>query len=106
MRYIKTHTRRGKAKGSVAALLAYPLWGLLDPISLNISDKINYVEFPAKDIEATKFFFVEVFGWSFEDYGPEHAAFSDQGIDGGFYQSDLASSAEAGGALVVPRLGV
>ena len=68
---------------------------------MNISDKINYVEFPARDIEATKAFFVDVFGWSFEDYGPEYAAFTNQGIDGGFYKSGLASSAEAGGALVV-----
>ena len=68
---------------------------------MNINDKINYVEFPAKDIEATKAFFSAVFGWSFEDYGPEYAAFSDQGIDGGFFKSDSASSAETGGALIV-----
>ncbi len=68
---------------------------------MNINDKINYVEFPARDIEATKAFFATVFGWSFEDYGPEYAAFSDQGIDGGFYKSDRVSSAEAGGALIV-----
>jgi len=49
---------------------------------MNSNDKIDYVEFPARDIEATKKFFVEVFGWSFDDYGPDHTAFSDQGIDG------------------------
>ena len=65
------------------------------------NDKINYVEFPARDIEATKAFFETVFGWRFEDYGPEYTAFSDQGIDGGFYSADKASSAEAGGALVI-----
>ena len=68
---------------------------------MNINDKINYIEFPALDIEATKAFFEKVFGWSFEDYGPEYAAFSDQGIDGGFYKSELTSSASAGSALVV-----
>ena len=68
---------------------------------MNTNDKINYVELPARDIEATKAFFATVFGWSFEDYGPDYAAFSDQGIDGGFYSSDKASSAEAGGALVI-----
>ena len=66
-----------------------------------INDKINYVEFPARDIEATKCFFEAVFGWSFEDYGPDYTAFSDQGIDGGFYRADKASSAESGGALVI-----
>lgn len=66
-----------------------------------ISDKINYVEFPARDIEATKAFFSAVFGWSFEDYGPDYAAFSNQGVDGGFFKSELSSSTASGGALVV-----
>jgi predicted enzyme related to lactoylglutathione lyase len=64
-------------------------------------EKIDYVEFPARDIEATKSFFSAVFGWSFEDYGPDYVAFSNQGIDGGFYTSDLASSTQNGGALIV-----
>lgn len=65
------------------------------------NDKINYVEFPARDIEATKTFFQSVFGWSFEDYGPNYTAFSNQGIDGGFFKSEAASSADAGAALIV-----
>jgi len=64
-------------------------------------EKINYVELPARDIQATKAFFTEVFGWSFEDFGAEYTAFSKQGIDGGFYKSDLASSTANGAALVV-----
>lgn len=64
-------------------------------------EKINYVEFPARDIEATKAFFTAVFGWSFVDYGPEYTAFSDQGIDGGFVQSDLSASTTTGSALIV-----
>jgi len=63
--------------------------------------KINYVEFPATDLEATKVFFQQVFGWSFEDYGPQYCAFSDQGIDGGFYKSDQKSARSNGSALVV-----
>jgi len=68
---------------------------------MNINDKINYVEFPARDIEATKIFFTAVFGWNFNDYGPEYTAFANQGINGGFYRSDGASSTETGGALIV-----
>jgi predicted enzyme related to lactoylglutathione lyase len=64
-------------------------------------EKINYVEFPAKNIQAVKAFFTPVFGWSFVDYGPEYAAFSNEGLDGGFYQSDLCASSEKGGALIV-----
>ncbi len=68
---------------------------------MNNHEKINYVEFPSKDIEVTKEFFTSVFGWSFVDYGPEYAAFSNAGIDGGFFKSDLTSSSEKGGALIV-----
>jgi len=64
-------------------------------------EKINYVEFPAKDLPATKAFFTTVFGWTFEDYGPEYTAFSNSGIFGGFYQSDLTVSTNTGSALVV-----
>ena len=45
--------------------------------------KIDYVEFPAGDLPATKAFYREAFGWTFTDYGPAYAAF-DEGIDGGF----------------------
>ena len=68
---------------------------------MNQHEKINYVEFPAKDLAGTKTFFQSVFGWSFVDYGPEYTAFSDQGLDGGFFQSDLASSSEKGAALII-----
>ncbi len=32
-------------------------------------EKFNNVEFPAKDLEATKNFFIKAFTWSFEDFG-------------------------------------
>ena len=68
---------------------------------MNEHEKINYVEFPAKNIEATKTFFIDVFGWSFVDYGPEYTAFSNEGVDGGFFKSDLSISTENGSALIV-----
>ena len=68
---------------------------------MNLHEKINYVEFPSKDLAATKAFFQSVFGWSFVDYGPEYTAFSNQGLDGGFFKSDLASSSQNGAALVI-----
>ncbi len=64
-------------------------------------EKINYVELPATDLAATKDFFSKAFGWTFEDFGPEYTAFSDQGLDGGFYKADLASSTSNGAALIV-----
>ena len=64
-------------------------------------EKINYVEFPARDIDATKAFFEEAFGWRFTDYGPDYCAFSGEGLDGGFYRADLIASSATGGALIV-----
>lgn len=64
-------------------------------------EKLNYVEFPAKDICATKAFFEQAFGWSFEDFGPDYTSFTNQGIDGGFYQSELVSVVANGAALLV-----
>lgn len=63
--------------------------------------KINYVEFPARDMVATKRFFAAAFGWTFVDYGPEYMAFENAGLDGGFFKSELATRAENGSALVV-----
>ncbi|NOY83856.1 MAG: VOC family protein [Nitrospirae bacterium] len=64
-------------------------------------EKINYLEFPARDIEKTKTFFTAVFKWSFVDYGPEYSAFSNAGIDGGFFKSGQSISTETGSALVI-----
>ena len=68
---------------------------------MNEHEKINYVEFPARDIGATKDFFTKAFDWSFVDYGPEYTAFSNEGIDGGFFKSELSASTESGSALIV-----
>lgn len=68
---------------------------------MNNHEKINYVEFPARDIEKVKAFFTSIFGWSFVDYGPEYSAFADEGIDGVFFKSDLCASTEKGSALIV-----
>lgn len=82
--------------------------------------KIDYVEMPAGDMAALKGFYQNAFGWSFTDYGPDYAAYS-EGLDGGFdgdpatrrdkplvvlYAHDLEAMAAkveaAGGAIVRP----
>lgn len=68
---------------------------------MNKHEKINYLEFPAQNIPATKAFFKTVFGWQFEDFGPHYTAFSNQGIDGGFFSSEQQSLTRNGGALTV-----
>ena len=68
---------------------------------MNKHEKISYVEFPARNLQTTKEFFTQVFGWSFQDFGAEYTAFSNQGIDGGFFKSELSSSTNNGAALIV-----
>jgi len=68
---------------------------------MNPHEKINYVEFPAKDLGKTKTFFSCVFAWSFSDFGPEYTSFSNQGLNGGFYRADMASTTANGAALIV-----
>lgn len=60
--------------------------------------KIDYVEFPATDIDATKRFYSNVFGWRFTDYGPDYVSFDGAGIDGGFTTS---AQPTPGGVLIV-----
>ena len=82
---------------------------------------IAYLEFPSHDVAASKRFYASLFGWSFQDYGPNYATFSEAGMEGGFngesgertkaplavLQTDnleamLASVQAAGGAITVP----
>lgn len=63
--------------------------------------KINYIEFPAADLDAAQAFYEKAFGWEFTDYGPEYKAFNDGAMDGGFYKAALKSDSDQGAALVV-----
>lgn len=63
-------------------------------------NKIDYVELAANDMPATRTFFTEVFGWKFKMWGDAYMDTHDGGLTIGFYQSDLASISERGGALV------
>jgi uncharacterized protein len=64
-------------------------------------EQINYVEFPARDIESTKRFFIDAFGWAFVDYGPDYASIEKAGLAGGFYRSELTATVANGSVLVV-----
>lgn len=60
--------------------------------------RIDYIEFPATDISATKRFYHDIFGWTFEDYGPEYTSFMDGRLAGGFW---TAPHVHADGPLIV-----
>jgi len=46
--------------------------------------QVDYIEFAATDIGRTKQFYQQVFGWKFEDYGPDYTSFRDGRLSGGF----------------------
>jgi len=60
--------------------------------------RVDYIEFLATDIEQTKRFYSQVFGWEFTDYGPDYTSFTDGRLAGGF---SVATEVPPGGPLVV-----
>ena len=60
--------------------------------------RIDYIEFPVRDIRQTKEFYSRILGWKFEDYGPDYASFHDGRISGGFFTS---AEIRLGGPLIV-----
>jgi uncharacterized protein len=60
--------------------------------------RIDYIEFPTLDTGKIKAFYSQVFGWKFDDYGPDYTAFQDGRLSGGFTKD---APTGAGGPLVV-----
>lgn len=60
--------------------------------------RVDYVEFPATDLEAIKRFYSSVFAWEFTDWGDDYVSFDDGRLSGGFRRSEQV---EQGGPLVV-----
>jgi len=63
-----------------------------------VNNHINYIEFRARDLNAIKAFYTNVFGWTFVDFGPDYCSFSDSGVRGGFTRTDTIIE---NGALIV-----
>ena len=60
--------------------------------------RIDYIEFAVKNVPDAKRFYGAAFGWSFEDYGPDYARFSDGRLTGGV---QTAARVQPGGPLVI-----
>ena len=45
------------------------------PMTKQVDNSINYIEFPLEDVDATKAFYSKVFGWTFTDWGPDYISF-------------------------------
>jgi len=53
---------------------------------------IDYVEFQAQNLEATKAFYASAFGWRFNDYGPDYSGIGGATREmGGFSRGDASS---------------
>jgi uncharacterized protein len=66
--------------------------------------QMDYIEFPATNIEATKKLYNQVFGWEFTDYGPGYTSFNDGRLGGGFNSESQHAGADGKttrGVLVV-----
>lgn len=61
---------------------------------------INYIEFPLTRAAETKQFYGTVFGWEFQEWGPNYLSFSGAGIDGGFNGEDK-TPVQTPGVLVI-----
>lgn len=62
------------------------------------NNHINYIELKATNLEATKTFYSNAFGWQFTDYGDSYIAFESSGLQGGFEKTNQPI---VNGALVV-----
>jgi uncharacterized protein len=67
----------------------------------SLSNTIDYVEMPTRNLTETKRFFSGLFGWSFQDYGPEYSSFDDGRMAGGYFTSDKTAGVDSGGVLGV-----
>jgi uncharacterized protein len=68
---------------------------------MSAANQIDYIEFQAADIAATRKFFEQLFCWKFTDYGPDYTSFEDGRIAGGFGRAQKRSTIDSGGVLVV-----
>ena len=60
--------------------------------------RIDNIEFNVGDIARSKAFYGGVFGWTFTDYGPTYAEFTDGRLTGGFTTGEAV---RPGGPLII-----
>ena len=64
-------------------------------------NQLAYLELPSANVSALKQFYGTLFGWTYEDFGPDYAAVHGAGLDAGF-NGDPASKPKAPLAIVEP----
>ena len=62
-------------------------------------NRIDYVEIPVSDPAKARKFFTALFGWEFQEWGPDYLSFNDGRLDGGMYRAETPAS--SGSVLLV-----
>lgn len=60
---------------------------------------IDYIEIPVTDPAKARDFFVALYGWTHQEWGPDYISFNDGRLDGGFRREEIP--APATGVLLV-----
>lgn len=66
---------------------------------MRVENRIDYVEIPVTDPAKAREFFAALFGWEFQEWGPDYLSFVDGRLDGGLCRAD--TPAPATGVLLV-----
>jgi predicted enzyme related to lactoylglutathione lyase len=61
--------------------------------------KVDFFELPTVDLGRAKAFYGAVFGWTFEDWGPDYADIQAAGLSGGLRR--VSEAPPRGGSLVI-----
>jgi D-aminopeptidase len=100
---LKATTVTGRDGNTREAIPVEPLVEMIEGAEVEMGQeehdrRVDYVEFKVTDLEAAKAFYSGVFGWKFQDWGPDYASFEDGRLAGGFH---LSEEVTRGGPLVI-----
>lgn len=66
---------------------------------MNIEGRIDYVEIPVTDLDKARAFLIAMFGWSFQEWGPDYYSFNDGRLECGMRRAE--EPAPASGVLLI-----
>ena len=66
---------------------------------MNEEGRIDYIEIPVTDLEKARAFFQALYGWTFQEWGPDYFSFDDGRLKGGLRRAE--EPAPATGVLLV-----
>ena len=55
---------------------------------MNREGRIDYIEIPVTDLQRASEFLHGLFGWEFQEWGPDYSSFNDGRLEGGLRRAD------------------